>query len=141
MDVYIKTYHPVIIYEAEAAVVVEEPQEVQIEVAINWKQERIEQEIRAVADKYGVSYEKLWHTVKCESGFVIDVQSHHVLGYGREQSYGLAQFHIPSRNRTADGTVITKELALNPAVALDAMAYHFSKGNAKAWSCYRQLYM
>lgn len=47
MDVYIKTYHPVIIYEAEAAVVVEEPQEVQIEVAINWTQERIEQEIRA----------------------------------------------------------------------------------------------
>lgn len=140
MDAYIQKYHPVIIYEAEASQTVEEPQEVQIEVAVNWTQERIEQEIRKVADKYEVSYEKLWYTIRCESGFDIDVQSHHTLSYGREKSFGIAQFHIPSRNKTATGEVITKEMALDPAIALDAMAYHFSIGNAKAWTCYRKIY-
>lgn len=109
-------------------------------MVIDWTKERIEQEIKTASDKYGVSYEKMYNTIKCESGFDIDIQSYHTLSYGREQSFGIAQFHIPSRNRTADGTVITKEMALDPVIALDAMAYHFSQGNAKAWTCYRKLY-
>lgn len=127
-------------YEAHAEDIVVVPQEVKLEVVTDWTQARIEQEIHKVSDKYGVSYDKMWHTIKCESGFDTDIQSHHILQGTREQSYGLAQFHLPARNRTADGTVITKEMALDPAIALDAMAFHFKSGNAKAWSCYRQLY-
>ena len=112
-----------------------------IEVEVVWDKERIEEEILKVSEKYGVSYNQMYNTIKCESGFDIDIQSHHTLSYGREQSFGLAQFHIPSRNRTASGTVITKEMALDPAIALDAMAYHFSIGNAKAWTCWRKLYL
>lgn len=106
-----------------------------IEVKIDWTRERIEQEIRTAANKYGVSYYKMYKTVQCESGFVIDIKSH----WPGEDSWGLAQFHLPSRNRTAEGKVITKEMALDPVIALDAMAYHFSQGNAKAWTCARQL--
>jgi hypothetical protein len=129
-----------VVYEAHADNDVVVPQEYPVEVVTDWTQERIEKEIRKVSDKYGVSYDKMWHTVKCESGFDTDIQSHHILQGKREESFGLAQFNLPSRNRTVDGKVITKEMALDPAIALDAMAFHFSKGNARAWSCYRMLY-
>lgn len=129
-----------IIYEAEASEL-ETSSPVLVEVKIEWNRARIEEEIRKVSEKYGVSYTKMYNTIQCESGFDTDIQSHHTLSYGREQSWGLAQFHIPSRNRTASGEVITKEMALDPAIALDAMAYHFSVGNAKAWTCYRKLYL
>ena len=130
-----------LVHTAEAATTTPVAQEVRIEVAIDWTKERLEQELRTVAKKYNVSYEKLHRTVACESGFKTDIQSGHRLSYGREESWGIAQFHLPSKNRTADGKVITKDMALDPAIALDAMAYHFSTGNAKAWTCYRDLYM
>lgn len=117
------------------------PQVVQLEVVIDWNRERVIEEVKRASEKYGVSYDKMYHTVACESGFDKDIQSHHTLSYGREESYGVAQFHIPSRNRNAEGEVITKEMALDPAQALDAMAYHFSQGNAKAWTCYRHIYL
>lgn len=129
-----------VIYEAHAEEVVASPQEVKLEVVTDWTQQRIEEEIRKVSNKYGVSYDKMWHTIQCESGFSTSTQSHYYLGGKREESYGLAQFYLPARNRTADGKVITKEMALDPRIALDAMAFHFAAGNAKAWSCYRQLY-
>lgn len=125
----------VYVNEVEAS----EPEEVEVklEVVYTWDRPRVEQEIRTAANKYSVSYEKMYNTIKCESGFDIDIKSNHP----GEDSWGLAQFHLPSKNRTSDGTVITKEMATNPIVALDAMAYHFSTGNARAWTCYRQLYM
>lgn len=127
-----------IINHAEAAAPV--ARTVRIEVAIDWTRERVLQEVKTAASKYGVSYEKMYKTIACESNFNPEIQSHHTMDYGREESYGVAQFHIPSRNRTADGTVITKEMALNPAIALDAMAYHFSIGNQRLWTCYRNIY-
>jgi len=132
-----------VIYIAEARtveVMPEEPQKVLIEVKIDWTKERIEQEIRTASDKYGVSYDKMYHTIKCESGFNIKIRSQHFLSYGQEDSWGLAQFHLPSRNRDASGTIITRDMALDPVQALDAMAFHFSKGNARAWTCHRNLY-
>ena len=134
--VYIKTAHAEEVKELE-----EKKREVLIEVKIEWTKERIEQEIRTAANKYGVSYEKMYNTVKCESNFNPKIQSQHILSYGQEQSWGVAQFHIPAKNRNAEGKVITKEMALDPIQALDAMAYHFSKGNARAWTCYRKLYI
>jgi hypothetical protein len=140
LGIFIHVYSQPVVYirEAEAK---EDEVEVILEVKIDWTKERIEQEIRTAANKYGVSYEKMYNTIKCESGFDIDIQSQNQLSYGREQSYGLSQWHIPAKNKTADGTVITKEMALDPIVALDAMAYHFSVGNARAWTCFRKLYM
>lgn len=132
--------HTDVVHTVEAATTTEPvAREVRIEVRIDWTKERLEQELRTVAKKYNVSYEKLHSTVACESGFKTDIQSGHHLSYGREESWGVAQFHLPSKNRTADGEIITKEMALNPAIALDAMAYHFSIGNAKAWTCARML--
>jgi hypothetical protein len=125
--VYIKTAHAEEVKELEEKIL--------IEVQIDWTKERIEQEIKTAANKYGVSYEKMYKTIACESGFDTDIKSHHP----GEDSWGLAQFHLPSRNRTADGKVITKEMAIDPVIALDAMAYHFSQGNARAWTCARQL--
>jgi hypothetical protein len=130
---------PILIQQAIASE--EVPMEVLIEIKYDWTEERVKQEIKTAADKYGVSYEKMNAVVKCESGYDIDIQSHHILNYGRELSFGLAQWHIPAGNRTAEGKVITKEMALNPIIALDAMAYYFSIGNAKAWTCYRDLYL
>ena len=139
LGLVIHVYSQPVVYIREAEA--KEEVKVILEVKIDWTKERIEQEIRTAANKYGVSYEKMYNTVKCESGFDIDIQSHHQLNYGRGMSWGISQFHLPSKNRTADGTVITKEMALDPVIALDAMAYHFSIGNAKAWTCYRKLYM
>ena len=129
-----------IVYVAEAKEVVVKEDAPQIVIKIDWTKERIEKEIRTAADKYGVSYDKMYYTIKCESGFNIKIRSQHILSYGQEDSWGLAQFHLPSRNRDASGKVITKEMALDPAQALDAMAFHFSKGNARAWTCHRNLY-
>jgi len=122
---------------AEEQVIIE-PEEVLVEIA--YTKEDIQRIIKEKADKYGVSYEKMSVTVSCESGYKTDIQSHHILSYGREQSFGVAQWHIPSRNRDANGEVITKEMALDPYQALDAMAYHFSIGNARIWTCYRMYY-
>ena len=132
----------ILIYEARAEEVEEIEKVVQIEVKIDWsKKERIVEEIQKASKKYGVSYEKMYNTVKCESDFNYKIQSQHILSYGQEQSWGVAQWHLPAKNRNADGVVITKEMALDPAQALDAMAYHFSIGNAKAWTCFRKLYL
>jgi hypothetical protein len=125
--------------QAEGRVEIVEPVEVIVEVT--YTREDIKRIIKEKADKYGVSYERMSVTVNCESGYKHDIQSHHILSYGREESFGVAQFHIPSRNRDAHGVVITKEMALDPEQALDAMAYHFSIGNAKIWTCYRMNYM
>lgn len=117
------------------------PQEVRIEVVTDWTRERVREQIQIAAAKYGTSFEKMDATVNCESGYRPDIQSHWTLSYGREESWGVAQWHLPSRNRDASGNLITKEMALDPVQALDAMAYHFSIGNARLWTCYRDIYM
>ena len=109
---------------------------VMIEIHYNWTHERIDQEIETAAKKYGVSAVKMKATVQCESQYHTDIKSN----FPGEDSWGLAQFHLPARNRTVDGKVMTKEMALDPITALDTMAFMFSKGNAQAWSCFRQLY-
>ncbi len=48
-------------------------------------------------------------------------------------SYGLVQIHLPSHPE------ITQEEALDPYFALNWMAYEWSVGHAKQWSCYRKI--
>jgi hypothetical protein len=122
-------------------IVIEEVKPAEVLLEVTYTKEEIKRIIKEKADKYGVSYERMSVTVNCESGYKHDIQSHHILSYGREESWGVSQFHLPSKNRDANGIVITKEMALDPYQALDAMAYHFSIGNAKMWTCYRMNYM
>ena len=124
----------VFIREAQAATTTIE-QRVQIEVVYDWTRDRINQEIETAAKKYGVSAAQMKATVQCESQYRTGIKSN----FTGEDSWGLAQFHLPSRNRTADGKVMTKAMAIEPTIALDTMAYMFSQGNARAWTCARQL--
>jgi len=48
----------------------------------------------------------------------------------REQSYGLAQIHLPSHPE------ISYEEAINPDYAVKYIASQLSKGKGKQWSCY-----
>lgn len=139
LGIFIDVYMTPVAETAHAEITEVIPVEVQIEVS--YTTEDIVRIAKEKAEKYGVSFEKMDTTIKCESGYEHDIQSHHVLSYGREQSFGVAQWHIPSKNRNAKGEIITKEMALDPNEALDAMAYHFSIGNAKIWTCYRMNYM
>ena len=141
LDVYQVSNPAQIVYAAEE----EPPREIKIEVRINWTEERIEQLIEEKATEYGVSALALKRVIACESNGSTTIQSNHRYtphnapqGYqagDREESYGLAQFHIPAGNKTKDGKVITKEMAQNPEVAVDTMAFYFSKGLQKKWTC------
>jgi hypothetical protein len=129
-------------YVAEIEVI--EPQEVLIEVQIEWTRERIKQEVWASAAKYNTYPERMWKVMLCENyDLVPDLQSHHLYSFSdpshgiyigeREQSYGLAQIHIPVHDTTY-------EQAIDPEYAIDFMAKNFSKGNAYWWSCYKMIY-
>jgi soluble lytic murein transglycosylase-like protein len=86
---------------------------------------------------YNVDAKVMTDVIRCESGFDETIQSrHYYKNGGREQSYGLAQWHIPAGNKKKDGTVITKEDALNPEVAIETMAWYFSQGKAHIWTCH-----
>ncbi len=93
----------------------------------------IEGMISFYAEKYEVSSTTMYKTLKCESGFRTDAIGDH------GQSYGAAQFYLPAKNKTVDGEVITKEMAINPEIAVSTMAYYFSEGFAKKWTCFRNL--
>ncbi len=91
------------------------------------------------AKKYGVNRDILYKTLDCESIHFKDatIQSGYYRNGVRENSWGFAQFNLPSGLKTADGRTITKEIAIDPEESIDAAAYNFSIGNAKQWSCYR----
>lgn len=83
--------------------------------------------IRAHAVHYGVNGDDLVATLKCESGFKADAVGDH------GNSYGIAQIFLAAH------TEITKEQALDPMWAIDWTARQFSKGNARLWTCFRNL--
>jgi len=91
----------------------------------------------------------LFNTIDCEAkkrlidGVVYydaHAQSDIVKDGVREDSWGLSQFFLPAGNKTKNGEVMTKEMAQDPHIALDTMAWYFSEGFATKWSCYRKLY-
>lgn len=73
---------------------------------------------------------------KCESGLDADIQSHHTLTYGREQSYGVFQIHAKDHDRTA--TRLGFEDYKTQVEDNIQMARHLydSRGNFKDWTCY-----
>ena len=95
------------------------------------------QHIFAEAERYGADPEKMRRTIACETAntWDADIQSgYHYPTGGQEQSFGLAQIHLP------DWPTITIDQAKDPHFAISFMAEQFGSGNARAWSCYRKLF-
>ena len=90
------------------------------------------------AEKHGVSLEKMMYTIEAESHFH-NVQSNchksATTNCGnegvREESYGIAQFHI---------STFPKYKALDPYLAVEEMARLFAKGEACRWAEYKNKY-
>jgi len=97
--------------------------------------------IRAYASKYDVSEALMLSTVSCETAGTFDptIRSRAIYSYSnpttgivagtQEQSYGLAQIHLPANPD------VTLEQAQDPDFALDFMASHLAKGEMWRWSC------
>lgn len=101
----------------------------------------IEAYVKAVQIENGLD-NLFYETLRCESMNWLNIQSTvpSVTGpNAREDSWGVAQFHLPAKNKDSAGTVITKEMALIPKLAIDAAAWHFKEGRARLWTCYKDL--
>lgn len=95
----------------------------------------IYEQILLYAQKYGVSAARMESIVSCETAGTFDpmIRSEAIYTYSdprrgivageREQSYGLAQIHIP------DNSGVTIEEATDPHYALDFMARELARGN------------
>lgn len=89
--------------------------------------EHIEALIVEYAGLYKLNYPLFRAVLNCESKLKPDAIGDH------GTSYGIAQIHLPA------WPDISKEQALNPDWAIRWAAQQWSKGNAKAWTCYRLL--
>lgn len=98
----------------------------------------IQERVQFYADKYQLSAKKtkeLFKTIENESGFDPNAESGIISADGTpEQSFGVAQIHLP------DHPDISKAEALDPEFALDFMAREFKAGHEWLWSCWRALY-
>lgn len=105
---------------------VQEPEVVLIEVVIDWNEERIKEEVKTVAEKYGVSEDVMTKVIQCESQF-----NKKALGDGGK-SRGLVQIH-------SDYHPVPDEEAYDPAYAIRFLAEHLKEGRGHLWTCYRNL--
>lgn len=99
------------------------------------------QKIASYAAKHGVNEGILRFTVSCETAGTFDPGIRSTARYTfsdarrgivageQEQSYGLAQIHLP------DNPTVTKEEAVDPDFALEFMASALSRGEFWRWSC------
>jgi soluble lytic murein transglycosylase-like protein len=105
---------------------VQEPEVVLIEVVIDWNEERINEEIKTVAEEYEVSEEVMHSVIRCESQY-----NPKALGDGGK-SRGLVQIHSGYHD-------VSDEDAYDPAYAIRFLAQHLKEGNGHLWTCYRNL--
>jgi len=119
----------------------EPPSQKVVLIEVRHTPESIERKIEQIAEEYGVDAEIMKTVIDCESNGSTTIQSYHIRPDGsREQSYGLAQWHIPSKNVAIDGRVFTEEMAKDPEIAIENMAWYFSRGLQGKWSCYNDIY-
>lgn len=104
--------------------------------------DRAEKFARQYAKEYGVSYDQLWRTMTCENKWHDPkLQSYVITKSGaREDSWGVSQWFLPAGNKTEDGRVITKAIAQDMELSIKTMAWYFSKGWEKKWSCYKKIF-
>ena len=111
-----------------------------VELKVTEKIETIEEKIARYSEMYGVPYSRIYNTIECETAHTFDTNIQSNLRYDfsskkrgivlgeREQSYGLAQIHLP------DHPEVTIEQATNPDFAIEFMAKNMSLGR-KWWYC------
>lgn len=123
-----------LIHHAEAATTTPIAKEVRIAVEIDWTRERIIKEIR---DTFPETPDLAVRIATCESGLVADIQSGHVLSYGRERSYGIFQIHSPVWHDLAV-KLGYGDYRTDPAdnIAMARYIYDQSGHVWTAWSCY-----
>lgn len=91
--------------------------------------------ISKYSDQYGVSRSVMHKVLLCESGLQsIQSKIPNKNGpNGRENSWGIAQIHLPSHPG------ITRKQAMDPDFAIKWTAKQFALGNQRMWSCYVSL--
>jgi hypothetical protein len=83
--------------------------------------------------------------IECESGYGVTLQSHHkykkdrphegVVAGQREQSFGLAQIHLPAHPS------VSYQEAIDPHFAVEFLASGLAQGKHNMWTCYRLIAM
>ena len=130
----IQKQNNILIYKAEAKeLVATSTPEVLVRVQIEWTRERIIEQIRTTFPEAPNTAVAIF---KCESGLKADIQSHHILSYGREESFGVSQIHAKDWDARAMklGFVNYKT---DPGDNLKMARYIYDgRGNFKDWSCY-----
>lgn len=91
--------------------------------------------IEASASKYGVNEVQLRNTLWCESQYKVGQSEYPDVNgpNGREDSWGVAQIHLP------DHPDVSREQAQDIPFAVDWAAKEFAAGRATQWTCYRLL--
>jgi hypothetical protein len=129
-------YFTPIVEVAEAEVVAPAPMEVEVrlEIVYNWDKEKIIEEIKKA---FPEDPQTAVAIVKCESNFVVDIQSKHQLSYGREQSFGLFQIHAKAWDRKAK-QLGYGDYKTSPRDNIDMARWIYEQSGKKwgAWSCY-----
>lgn len=133
------TREHVIVKEVKAEeVVVDLPEplkEVQIEVIYNWDKDKIISEIEKAFPEDPKTAVAI---AKCESGFKVDIQSHHIGKDGKqERSFSLFQIHEPSWDKVATRLGF-EDYKTSPRDNIDMARYIYVQSGKKwtAWSCY-----
>ena len=87
----------------------------------------LEELVEQVAEEHNVNANLMKRVIQCESQW-----NPRAIG-DSGTSYGLAQIHLPAHPD------VTKEQALNPEFAIRWMGEQWGEGNARAWTCFRNL--
>jgi len=134
--ILVDKYFTPIVEVAEAEVVAPAPVEVEVrlEVVYNWDKEKIIEEIKKAFPEDPETAVKI---VKCESNFIVDIQSKHQLSYGREQSFGLFQIHAIVWDRKAK-QLGYGDYKTSPRDNIDMARYIYTSGGNswRPWSCW-----
>ncbi len=87
------------------------------------------------AEEYNVKPQTMINVINCEdTTWDPKKQSDIVQNGKREESYGLAQIHLPSNPD------VSLSQAQDPEFAIKFMAKEMAAGHANKWSCYRKIY-
>lgn len=111
-------------------------------ITVHTNTERARMYAERYAGEYDVSFNQMWRTMTCENiSHDPLLQSYHITKSGaREDSWGVAQWHLPAKNKTEDGRVITKAMAQDMELSIKTMAYYFSQNWQSKWSCYNKIF-
>jgi len=122
--------------KAHAEEIVEKP--VQIVAKIDWEdKERVKKEVAKWAEVYGANETQMNVTINCES-------QHNVKAHNPKDPYGgahgVGQFLKPTFYHYAPLAGVENPDINNPEHQIHTMAYMFSIGEAKQWTCWKMKY-